>query len=67
MKFLNSWGKNFGVNGFFKVESGVLNNTRYFDVFWDESDLSKEEKEAYLKYIENGRTMVKEYLEVNDK
>ena len=67
MKFLNSWGKNFGVNGFFKVESGVLNNTQYFDVFWDESDLSKEEKEAYLKYIENGRTMVKEYLEVNDK
>ena len=66
MKFLNSWGKNFGDNGFFSVESGVLKSI-YYDVFWEESDLSKEEKEAYLKYIENGRTMVKEYLEVNNK
>ena len=63
LKFLNSWGKDFGENGFFAVEPGVLNETRYFDVFWEETDLSKEEKEAYLKYIENGRRMVKKYLE----
>ena len=63
LKFLNSWGKDFGDNGFFAVEPKVLNNPRYFDVFWEESDLSKEEKEAYLKYIENGRRKVKEYLE----
>ena len=63
LKFLNSWGKEFGDNGFFAVEPKVLNNPRYFDVFWEENDLSKEEKDAYLKYIENGRRKVKEYLE----
>jgi len=47
---------------FFTVEPGVLNESRYFDVFWEESDLSIEEKEAYLKFIENGRKKVKEYL-----
>ena len=63
LKFLNSWGKDFGDNGFFSVTPGVLNETRYFDIFWKENDLSKEEKEAYKKYIENGRRRVKEYLE----
>jgi aminopeptidase C len=63
LKFLNSWGKDFGDNGFFSVSPGVLIETRYFDVFWEESDLSNEEKEAYKKYVENGRRTVKEYLE----
>ena len=45
LKFLNSWGKDFGDNGFFAVEPGVLSESRYFDVFWEENDLSKEEKE----------------------
>lgn len=62
LKFLNSWGKDFGDNGFFAVEPGALNESRYFDVFWEESDLSKEEKEAYFKYIEKSRRKVKEYL-----
>ena len=53
LKFLNSYGEKWGDNGYFRLknekvfhESG-LGNLKFLDVYWDNSVLSKEEKELF--------------------
>lgn len=50
LTFMNSWGQNFADKGFFRVEDqSVLNDTRFFDVYWTLNDLKHSEKEAYKR------------------
>ena len=55
LRFMNSWGKRFANNGFFKIRSAqVLSPNqqpmRFFDVFWYESELTDSERTTYREY-----------------
>lgn len=45
--FLNSWGENWGYNGYFNVENSSVLNVEYYDVYWTENDLTPREKEEW--------------------
>ncbi|KKP02124.1 hypothetical protein THAR02_05755 [Trichoderma harzianum] len=58
LTFLNSWGRKWGNNGSFSVESYTaleLDNTRmrFYDVYWLESELTSAEKQAYASKVDN--------------
>ena len=48
---VNSWGDNWANKGFFKVSTLTCPEIgfKYYDVYWLESDLTKEEKEQYKR------------------
>ena len=52
LKFLNSYGTNFGENGYFKVKSADVLNCQFFDIFWDIPDLNNEEINYFNNYME---------------
>lgn len=59
LRLMNSWGPDFADGGFFRVkDQAVLDNTTFYDVYWNESDLTESEKKAYE---ENCAKKVKEY------
>ena len=38
-------------NGYFRIENeDVLDKTKFMDVFWEQSDLTQQEKDYYNKY-----------------
>jgi C1A family cysteine protease len=40
LKFLNSYGEGWGDDGFFRLEDeSLLEDIKFYDVFWEESDL----------------------------
>ena len=61
LTFMNSWGTEFADEGFFRVEDqSVLNDMKFYDVYWTLDDLTSGEKRAYK--IE-GTKKAKEVLE----
>ena len=61
LKFLNSWGTDWGDNGYFKVENANVLNCEFIDIYWELDDLDKNEKDNYIKYMQELR------LDVNKK
>ena len=54
LTFMNSWGKEWGDGGFFRVKNDkVLNDTIFYDIYWTENDLTESEKREYeMKCLE---------------
>lgn len=49
LRFLNSWGTNWGDGGFFRVQNGQVLQMTFYDVFFYEEDLTQNEKKAWKK------------------
>ena len=50
LTFMNSWGAKWADDGFFSVENTeVFERMKFYDVYWNLDDLSKEEKESYRR------------------
>ncbi len=47
LRFMNSWGMQWGDQGFFRVHNHNVLNASYFDVYWTLNDLKRSEKDAY--------------------
>ena len=63
MKFLNSSGEKFGDKGYFKIEDeNVLDHLEFMDIYWEESDLTKEEIEKYNNNYLSFINQVSKYL-----
>ena len=51
LRFLNSWGENFGDHGFFSIEnSEVLRDMEFYEVYIDENDLTQKEKNKHENF-----------------
>ena len=58
---MNSWGQKFADGGLFRVQDEkVLHDMQFFDVYWEEKDLTLNEKEAFERH---GVAKWKEFLE----
>ena len=72
VRFLNSWGSNWGDRGTFKVKhSNILkpfnsnDNPSFYDIVFYEKDLNLEEKSYYSNNIEYIRNLISQYGEMN--
>jgi hypothetical protein len=51
LTFMNSWGTEWADGGFFSISNeSVLNDMKFYDVYWTVDDLTECEKQAYEKY-----------------
>ena len=51
LRLMNSYGEDFADGGFFRVQDAdVLGGLEFVDVYWDSSDLRKEEKKAHKQH-----------------
>ena len=66
--FMNSWGQDWADGGFFRVkDASVLNNMKFFDVYWIKKDLTQGEKKAYeVRALEKAEQLHKQYPSVDD-
>ena len=51
LRFLNSWGEDFGDHGFFAIDNpDTLRNMSFYEVYIDEKDLTKNERNKHEKF-----------------
>ncbi|XP_062407049.1 uncharacterized protein LOC134098110 [Sardina pilchardus] len=50
LRLMNSWGRGWGDQGFFRIQNADVLGLKFVDVFWTLDDLRQEEKDAYTKY-----------------
>ena len=63
LTFMNSWGAKWANDGFFSVENTeVLGGMKFYDVYWEEGDLSEGEKESYKKSKREAAAKLIEHL-----
>ena len=62
LTFLNSWGKNWGDNGFFKVKNSDVLKMKFCDIFWYISDLSQEEIDSYNNYMQKLKADIDNFI-----
>ena len=60
LKFLNSWGTRFGDKGFFKLKNSEIFEMYFYELYWDDNDLTKEELEEHYKFK---KELTAEYFE----
>ena len=64
LRFLNSYGSNWGDNGFFRIEnSKVLKNMKFYEIYLDKKNKEKYKKKTniYVKYFENRDNLIELY------
>ena len=68
LTFMNSWGQEFADGGFFRVEDqSVLNETKFYDVYWTLDDLKQSEKIAYEREgIKRGKAVLDRFPSIKD-
>ena len=60
LRFLNSWGTNFGEFGFFKIDnSQTLNIMKYLKIYYDYDELTQSQKDKHEKFK---RSLTKTYF-----
>ena len=60
LTFINSWGAKFADNGFFRVRNQATLKLQFYDVYWDENELTASETQAFQrKSIEKGQDLIK--------
>ena len=57
---INSWGKDWGNNGTFKVKKECLKNSTFFVVFYEAEQLTNEEKDSLIKLKDDIKKRIKE-------
>ena len=51
LRFLNSWGESFGDHGFFAIDNpNTLRYMKFYEVYIDEKDLTKKERNKHEKF-----------------
>ena len=68
LMFMNSWGQSFADEGFFQVkDQTVLNDMKFYDVYWTLDDLTENEKEAYTrKGAKRGQELLQKFPSLQD-
>ena len=68
LTFMNSWGQEWADGGFFRVEDkNVLNNMKFYDVYWTLDDLKESEIKAYEREgIKRAQELLRVFPSVHD-
>ena len=66
--FMNSWGQKFADGGFFRIQDEkVLHSMEFFDVYWEEDDLTTSEKKAFeRKGVEGWKEFLEKFKSIQE-
>ena len=64
LRFLNSYGTQWGDNGFFKVRNSKVINAKFMEVYIEPKDFSNEEKEKFNNFVERIRDGIIQFMDI---